>query len=142
MYRQEQNNLGLANTLQSRADLLSRTGQLQQALDLYAQAESLFRLEQNIRGLANSLLSQALLHLSSHNYEYALDFLFQALPLYESEQEPWGIALTCALLSQLCLLFEDQAHQAPAFEQRAREIAETLPPNQKKAILSILDDED
>ena len=142
LYRQEQNNLGLANTLQSRADLLSRTGQLQQALDLYAQAESLFRLEQNIRGLANSLLSQALLHLSSHNYEYALDFLFQALPLYESEQEPWGIALTCALLSQLCLLFEDQAHQAPAFEQRAREIAETLPPNQKKAILSILDDED
>ena len=141
LFRQEQNNLGLANTLQSRADLLSRTGKLQQALDLYAQAETLYRQEHNNLGLANSLRSRALVHLSSHNYEYALDFLFQALPLYESEQEPCGIALTCALLSQLCLLFEDQAHQAPALEQRAREIAETLPPNQKKAILSILDDE-
>ena len=138
LFRQEQNNLGLANTLQSRADLLKRTGQLQQALDLYAQAETLYRQEQDNLGLANSLLSQALLHLSSHNYEYALDFLFQALPLYESEQEPWGIALTCALLSQLCLLFEDQAHQAPALERRAREVAETLPPNQKEIILSIL----
>ena len=140
-FRQEQDDLGLANTLRSRADLLSRTGQLQQALDLYAQAETLYRQEQDNLGLANSLLSQALLHLSSHNYEYALDFLFQALPLYESEQEPWGIASTCAWLSKLCLLFEKQAHQAPALEQRAREIAETLPPNQKKAILSILDDE-
>ena len=141
LYRQEQNNLGLANTLRSRADLLFRTGQFPQALDLYAQAESLYRQEQDYLGLANSLLSQALLHLSSHNYEYALDFLFQALSLYESVQEPWGIALTCALLSKLCPLCEKQAHQAPALEQRAREIAETLPPNQKKAILSILDDE-
>ena len=141
LFRQEQNNLGLANTLKSRADLLSRTGQLPQALDLYAQAESLYRQEQDNLGLANSLRSRALVHLSSHNYEYALNFLFQALPLYESEQEPWGIALTCALLSKLCPLFEKQAHQAPALEQRAREIAETLPPNQKKAILSILDDE-
>ncbi len=138
LYRQEQANLGLANTLKSRADLLSRTGQLPQALDLYAQAESLFRQEHHNLGLANSLLSQALLHLSSHNYEYALDFLFQALPLYESEQDPWGIALTCALLSKLCPLFEKQAHQAPALEQRAREIAETLPPNQKEVILFIL----
>ena len=141
LFCQLQDNLGLANTLRSRADLLTRTGQLPQALDLYAQAESLYRQEHNNLGLANSLLSQALLHLSSHNYEYALDFLFQALPLYESEQEPWGIASTCAWLSKLCLLFEKQAHQAPALEQRAREIAETLPPNQKKAILSILDDE-
>ena len=141
LYRQEQVNLGLANTLQSRANLLTRTGQLPQALDLYAQAESLYRQEHNNLGLANSLLSQALLHLSSHNYEYALDFLFQALPLYESEQDPWGISLTCAWLSQLCPLFEEQAHQAPTLEQRAREIAETLPPNQKKAILPILDDE-
>ena len=138
LYRQEQVNLGLANTLQSRADLLNHTGQLPQALDLYAQAESLYRQEHNNLGLANSLLSQALVHLSSHNYEYALDFLFQALPLYESEQEPWGIASTCAWLSKLCLLFEKQAHQAPALEQRAREIAETLPPNQKEIILSIL----
>ena len=142
LYRQEQDDLGLANTLFSRADLLRRTGQLPQALDLYTQAETLYRQEQANLGLANSLLSQALLHLSSHNYEYALDFLFQALPLYESEQEPWGIALTCALLSKLCPLFEKQAHQAPAFEQRAREIAETLPPNQKEMILSILDNED
>ena len=141
LYRQVQFNLGLANTLKSRADLLSRTEQLPQALDLYTQTETLYRQEQNNLGLANTLRSQALLHLSSHNYEYALDFLFQALSLYESVQEPWGIALTCALLSKLCPLCEKQAHQAPALEQRAREIAETLPPNQKKAILSILDDE-
>lgn len=139
LFCQLQDNLGLANTLRSRADLLRRTGQLQQALDLYAQAESLFRQEHNNLGLANSLLSQALLYLSSHNYDQALEVLFQALPLYESEQEPYGIALTCALLSQLCLLFEDQANQAPALERRAREIAETLPPNEKEIILSILD---
>ena len=142
LFRQEQANLGLANTLKSRADLLSRTGQLPQALDLYAQAESLFRQEQDNLGLANTLKNRAFLYLDSNDDAQAPTFLFQALPLYESEQNPWGIALTCALLSQLCTQFEDQAHQAPAFEQRAREIAETLPPNQKKAILSILDDED
>ena len=142
LFRQEHNNLGLANTLLSRADLLRRTRQLPQALDLYTQAESLFRQEQNNLGLANTLKGLALLHLSSRNYDQALAFLFQALPLYESEQEPWGIALTCAWLSQLCPLFEEQAHQAPTLEQRAREIAETLPPNQKEDIMSILDDED
>lgn len=142
-FAQHQENRSLEGLIaEQQADLLKRTGQLPQALDLYAQAESLYRQEQDNLGLANTLLSQALLHLSSHNYEYALDFLFQALPLYESEQEPWGIALTCALLSKLCPLFEKQAHQAPAFEQRAREIAETLPPNQKEMILSILDNED
>ena len=138
LYRQEQANLGLANTLKSRADLLSRTGKLQQALDLYAQAETLFRQEQDNLGLANTLRSRAFLYLDSDDDAQAPTFLFQALPLYESEQEPWGIALTCALLSKLCPLFEKQAHQAPAFEQRAREIAETLPPNQKEIILSIL----
>ena len=139
MYRQEQDNLGLANTLQSRADLLLHIGQLQQALDLYARAESLFRLEQNIRGLANTLKGQAMLHLFSQNYDQALELLLNALSLYESVQEPRGIALTCALLSKLCPLCEKQAHQAPALEQRAREIAETLPPNEKEIILSILD---
>ena len=141
LYRQEQANLGLANTLLSRADLLNHTGQLHQALDLYAQAESLYRQEQNNLGLANTLRSRVFLYLDSNDYAQALTLLFQALHLYESEQEPWGIASTCAWLSKLCLLFEKQAHQAPALEQRAREIAETLPPNQKKAILSILDDE-
>ena len=141
LYRQEKSNLGLANTLRSRADLLSRTGKLQQALGLYAQAESLFRQEHNNLGLANALISKAFLYLDSDNAQ-ALTLLFQALHLYESEQEPWGIALTCALLSKLCTQFENQAHQAPALEQRARKIAETLPPNQKEDIMSILDDED
>ena len=142
LYRQVQFNLGLANSLKSRADLLTRTGQLPQALDLYAQAESLFCQLQDNLGLANTLLSRAFLYLNSDDDAQVLTLLFQALPLYESEQEPWGIALTCTLLSQLCLLFEDQAHQAPALEQRARKIAETLPPNQKEDIMSILDDED
>ena len=101
----------------------------------------MYRQEQDNLGIANTLLSRAFLYLDSNDYAQVLPLLFQALPLYESEQEPWGIALTCALLSKLCTQFEDQAHQAPALEQRAREIAETLPPNQKKAILSILDDE-
>ena len=142
LYRQEQNNLGLANTLLSRADLLTDTGQLPQALDLYTQAESLFRQEQDNLGLANTLRSKAFLYLDSNDDAQVLTLLFQARSLYESVQEPWGIALTCALLSQLCTQFENQAHQAPALGQRAREIAETLPPNQKKAILSILDGED
>ena len=138
LYRQEQANLGLANTLKRRADLLTDTGQLPKALDLYVQAESLYRQEQNNLGLANTLKNRALVYLDSDDDAQALTLLFQALPIYESEQEPRGIALTCALLSKLCPLFEKQAHQAPAFEQRAREIAETLPPNQKEIILSIL----
>ena len=142
MYRQEQDYLGLANTLLSRADLLFLTRQFPQALDLYAQAESLYRQEQDNLGLANTLRSRAFLYLHSDDDAQAPTFLFQALHLYESVQEPWGIALTCALLSQLCTQFEDQAHQAPALEQRARKIAETLPPNQKEDIMSILDDED
>ena len=141
LYRQEHHNLGLANTLLSRADLLRRTRQLPQALDLYAQAETLYRQEQDNLDIANTLLSRALLYLDSNDAQ-ALTLLFQALHLYESEQEPYGIALTCALLSKFCLLFEKQAHHAPALEQRAREIAETLPPNQKEVILSILDYED
>ena len=137
LYRQVQFNLGLANSLKSRADLLTRTGQLPQALDLYAQAESLYRQEHNNLGLANTLISKAFLSLDSDDAQ-APTFLFQALHLYESVQEPWGIALTCALLSKLCTQFEDQAHRAPALERRAREIAETLPPSQKEIILSIL----
>ena len=139
LFRQEQDDLGLANSLKSRADLLSRTGQLQQALDLYAQAESLYRQEQDNLGLANTLKNQAILHFFSHNYEQALDFLFQALPLYESEKEPFGFASTCVFLSKLSTHLGEQAHQGPALEQRAREIAETLPPTQKEYILYILD---
>lgn len=139
LYRQEQVHLGLANTLRSRADLLNHTGQLQQALDLYAQAESLYRQEQDNLGLANTLKNQAILHFFSHNYEQALDFLFQALPLYESEKEPFGFASTCVFLSKLSTHLGEQAHQGPALEQRAREIAETLPPTQKEYILYILD---
>lgn len=141
LYRREQFNLDLANTLQSQADLLSRTGQLPQALDLYSQAESLFRQEHYNLGLANTLINKAFLYLDSDNAQ-ALTLLFQALSLYESEHKPWEIALTCALLSRLCTQFEDQAHQAPALEQRAREIAETLPPTLQRTVLSILDDED
>ena len=140
LFQLEQDNLGLANTLLRRADLLSHTVQISQALELYTQAESLYRQLHHNLGLANTLKNRALVYMDSDN-AHALTLLFQALPLYESVQEPWGIASTCAWLSKLCLLFEKQAHQAPAFEQRAREIAETLPPNQKKAILSILDDE-
>ena len=142
LYRQVQANLGLANALLSRADLLSQTEQLPQALDLYAQAESLYRREQDNLGLANTLKNRALVYMDSDDDAQAQTLLFQALPLYESVQEPWGIALTCALLSQLCPFLENQAHQAPALEQRAREIAETLHPNQKEMILSILDNED
>lgn len=141
LFQLEQDNLGLANTLLRRADLLSHTVQISQALELYTQAESLYRQLHHNLGLANTLKNRALVYMDSDN-AHALTLLFQALPLYESVQEPWGIASTCAWLSKLCLLFEKQAHQAPALEQRAREIAETLPPNQKKAILSILDDED
>lgn len=132
LYRQEQDDLGLAYTLRSRADLLTRTGQFPKALDLYTQAETLYRQEQDNLGLANTLKNRALVYMDSDDDAQALTLLFQALPLYESEQEPWGIALTCVLLSQLCTQFEDQAHQAPALEQRAREIAETLPFQSKR----------
>lgn len=137
LFQLEQDNLGLANTLLRRADLLSHTVQISQALELYTQAESLYRQLHHNLGLANTLKNRALVYMDSDN-AHALTLLFQALPLYESVQEPWGIASTCAWLSKLCPRFEEQAHQAPALEQRAREVAETLPPNQKEIILSIL----
>lgn len=120
-------------------DLFFLIGDLQKAKELYTQAETLYRQEGDTLGLANILQILALLHLSSQEYHQTLSFLSQALPLYESVQESLGIALTCARLSQLYPRFDEQAHRAPALEQRARENAETLPPNQKKAILSILD---
>lgn len=139
LYRQEGDDLGLANTLRSQADLLGRTAHLPQAEELYTQAETLYRKLHNNLGLANILLSRAILHLASRDCDQALDFLFQALPLYESEKEPFGFASTCVFLSKLSTHLGEQAHQGPALEQRAREIAETLPPTQKEYILYILD---
>lgn len=140
LFRQEQDNLGLANTLRGQAALIHLTAPYESD-QLYTQAENLYRKEQNVIGLANTLLSHSLLHLSNYPKK-SWDMLIVALSLYESAQAPWGIASTCAWLSKLCPRFEEQAHQAPALERRAREIVETLLPNQKEIILSILDDED
>lgn len=139
LFRMEQDNLGLANTLFSQANLMCQTNQFSTAEKLYAQAEKLYCQIKNNLGLANTLHARSLLYTCMNQPELVWNSLTSALPIYESEQEPWGIALTCARLSQLCPRFKNQTHQALTFEQRAREIAETLPFNQKKMILSILD---
>ena len=68
LYRKENVNLGLANVLQSRGDLLSRTGKQEEALQAYDEAERLARQEHDDLGLANvmksrgDLLSQNIKH--------------------------------------------------------------------------------
>ena len=139
LYRQEQNNLGLANALLGRADLLSRLGKPDQALDLYRQAEGLYRQEQHNLGLANAYFAQGELFRQNNQLSDAARALEQALPLYESEGISFFLAMTCALLSRIYLQLDGQLEKVPALVQRARDVAKTLPPQERKIIEEILD---
>ena len=53
LYRKERDDLGLANVLQSRGDLLSCLDEVDGARELYDRAESLYIKERSQLGLAN-----------------------------------------------------------------------------------------
>ncbi len=138
LYRQEQHNLGLANALCGRVDLLSRLGKPDQALDLYRQAEDLYRLVKDNLGLANAYFAQGKLFRQNNQLSDAARALEQALPLYELVGSPFSLATTCALLSRIYLQLDEQVEKVSALVQRARDVAKTLPPQEREIIEEIL----
>ena len=103
LYRQEHDNLGLANALQSQADLMCYMNQLSQSNILYAQAKELFRQEHDNLGLANTLRSQADLMYRTDQLSQAQTLYAQAEDLYRQEHDNIGLANT--LRSQADLMY-------------------------------------
>ena len=138
LYRQVKDNLGLANVLLGRADLLSRIEPPDQALDLYRQAEGLYRLVKDNLGLANAYFAQGKLFRQNNQLSDAARALEQALPLYESEGIPFFLAMTCAILPWIYLQLDELVEKVPALVQRAKDVAKTLPPQEREIIEKIL----
>lgn len=139
LYRKQNDNLGLANTLKCQADLIGES-ELSQAMSLYQQAEELYLKERENLGLANILKNRGYLFYTSGQKEEGINSLLRALALYESERVPYSIATVCAYLALIYADSEEHHAEAPAMEQRAREIAEQLHPTERQDILRILGD--
>ncbi len=92
LFRDEQNNLGLANVLRSIGDLEFMLGQFKDARQHFEQAEKLFRDEQDNLGLANVLTSIGDLECRLGQLEDARQHYGQAEKLYHNEQTNLGLA--------------------------------------------------
>ena len=92
LYRQEQDDLGLANLLRSRGDLLSRLGDVEGAKEAYDMAEPLYRQEKSNLGLANLLRSRGDLLSRLGDVEGAKEAYDMAEPLYHQEKNNLGLA--------------------------------------------------
>ena len=90
-------------------------------------------------GLANAYFAQGKLFRQNNQLSDAARALEQALPLYESEGISFFLAMTCALLSRIYLQLDAQLEKVPALVQRARDVAKTLPPQEREIIEEILD---
>ena len=123
LYRKEQDDLGLANTIQSRGDLLRRLGEVEKALSAYDEAEKLYRKEQADLGLANTLQSRGDLFLTGDWYREALEQYRSACGLYRKLREPIGWGYTLADQYR-CLVHEGLHQEAVAV---CRELEELLP---------------
>ena len=73
-------------------DLLTRTGELEKALEAYDEAEKLFKSEQTNLGLANVLLLRGDLLRQTGELEKALGAFDEAEKLFKSEQNNLGLA--------------------------------------------------
>ena len=82
-------------------DLLSRTGELEKALEAYDEAEKLYKSEQNNLGLANVLSSRGDLLNQTGELEKALEAYDEAEKLYKSEQYNLGLANVLLLRGNL-----------------------------------------
>jgi len=94
LYRKEQDDQGLANTMHSRGQVLRLLGLPQKALQCYEEAEELYRKEQDDLGLANTLWAKGVLLQAEKKYEEALKRYQEAETLYIKVQEPMGLAYT------------------------------------------------
>ena len=97
------NSLLLANVLQSRGDLLRRTGELQKAMNAYDEAEKLFRAEHANLGLANVLQSRGDLLSRTGEFEIAINAYDEAEKLFRAAHETHGLANVLKSLGNLLL---------------------------------------
>ena len=135
LYRKQQDDLGLANTIQSRGDLLRWLGEVEKALSAYDEAEKLFRKEQNDLGLANTIKYRGNLLLRLGDLDKAQLAYDEAEKLYRKEQDDLGLANTIKfrgdLLSRLgevekALSAYDEAEKLYRKEQADLGLANTL----------------
>ena len=92
LFRDEQDNLGLANVLQAMGDLERYLGQIDAAKNHYEQAEQLYRDERYNLGLANVLLSMGDLERRLGQIDAAKNHYEQAEQLSRDERYNLGLA--------------------------------------------------
>ena len=94
LFRKEKDDLGLANTLNSRGNLLRRLGKLEEAEKQYEEAEELYRKEKADLGLANTLKSRGDLLSRLGKLEEVEKQYEEAEELYRKEKDDLGLANT------------------------------------------------
>ena len=102
LYQKEKDDLGLANTLKSRGDLLRRLGKVEEAESQYKEAEELYRKEKADLGLANTLQSRGDLLKAAGNTDEAAAKYRTAIKLYEKTGEIMGYFYSLAELYECC----------------------------------------
>ncbi len=100
LYRQERDDLGLANTLQAQGDLVVRLGRVDEAGRLYAEAAALYRQERDNLGLANTLKAQG-------DLAGRLGQVDKAGRLY-AERDSTGLGYTYAELARVAISSGDK----------------------------------
>ena len=113
----EQDNLGRANVLRSRGELLSRTGKQDEALEVFAEAEKLYEDEQNNLGRANVLISRGELLSRTGKPDEALAAYAEAEQLFVAEQANLGRANVLQSRGDLLQSKEDWAHASACYEE-------------------------
>ncbi|MBQ1658683.1 MAG: hypothetical protein II059_02435 [Clostridia bacterium] len=126
LYRKENVNLGLANVLLYRGNLLSRTGKQEEALQAYDEAERLYRKENVNLGLANVLLCRGDLKFYSGNTLAAKKYYEKSLPLYRQEQDVESVCETLSLIMVCCKLLDNE-EKFETYKHELRELLSTLP---------------
>ncbi len=125
LFRKEKDDLGLANTLNSRGNLLRRLGKLEEAEKQYEEAEELHRKEKNDLGLANTLKSRGDFLRRQGKLEEAEKQYEEAEELYRKEKADLGLANTLKsrgdLLSRLGKLEEVEKQYEEAEELYRKE---------------------
>ena len=125
LYRKENDDLGLANVLRARGELLSRTGKQEEALQAYDKAERLYRKENTNLGLANVLLCRGDLKFYSGNTLAAKKYYEKSLPLYRQEQDVESVCETLSLIMVCCKLLDNEEFET--YKHELRELLSILP---------------
>ena len=101
LFRQERDNLGLANALTSLGDLEHRLGHIDAALGHYQDAIALYRQERANLGLANVYQALGDGEQELRHFAEAEAWYLQARELYITEREPMGLAYTLSEMARV-----------------------------------------